>query len=612
MTQTARAWLGLLPFALTAVAIGAGGYRLSKVFDQEASDAIDALEQRHQSLELLAARMVMQDLERQLEARASSFSQVAQDPLADDSALLWIDAQGRTRLPRPQAHAATAQQPWVADAWAQWDAGDFAAPDPDVAARFGLLADLSQALAADNFKAVEDAFRRLLQHRLNHRLPAALDLATQVWALQALVAATQPAAGLCQTVLLHGVGKDAPQRLPGVHGAYVANRPRMHPADAATLLKQIVETSAACHVDVQALTQALARPPPAAWALPTAGTLALADGHRLLRRSSDGQWRGMEVDAAAATSRVQRQMMDAGLLRPMDSLAVPDRPMAVQTQTLAFPLRSPWMQQAGAEVRWRLSLKNGLLAFTFLAAAAAFSAAGLLFQRRHRYLALKSGFLAAVSHELRTPLASMRLLIETLQKRLYGDERARDYPARLLEDVDGLSAMVENLLSYNRLEKGRLKLQKTVVNVRELVEVAVQDTLSHTATAVELDINDVDDTAVRVDVPLVQLALQNVVRNAIQYNDRQPVKLRVWTAQDRGLCLYVRDNGRGIAATERQRVFAEFTRGGSAQARERGSGLGLALCRQVMTLHGGTVYVQDSSPEGTTFCMTLPRAESAA
>jgi two-component system sensor histidine kinase SenX3 len=227
-------------------------------------------------------------------------------------------------------------------------------------------------------------------------------------------------------------------------------------------------------------------------------------------------------------------------------------------------------------------------------------------QRKYRFLELKSDFVATVSHELRTPLASIRLLGETLERKLAQAPEVRDYPARIVQAADGLHFLVENILSFNRIDKGRWKLRTSRVRLEELVNPLRDDLASATTVQVDL-VTDVGDAELEADPSLLRLLFANLGRNACAYNRRSPVHISV-TAQTipgHGCTVLFSDNGVGIPEDEWENVFQDFYRLTQPGPEVHGSGLGLALCRKIMRLHGGDIQVANSSHKGTTFALTF-------
>jgi len=227
--------------------------------------------------------------------------------------------------------------------------------------------------------------------------------------------------------------------------------------------------------------------------------------------------------------------------------------------------------------------------------AALLAALGVLWVRQERrYLDLKAEFVATVSHELKTPLASVRLLAETLERRLPAGD-GRDYPARIVREVDRLAFLVENILSFHRISKGKVMPRLADVNVREVVEAVHRDRSG--GRDVSLSAEAVPDTWLRADPELLHLVFSNLYENSWRHGVRRPVEIRV-SAEPRAGAVEVlfADNGPGLPQPG----------GVSNGAARHGSGLGLEICRRIVALHGGSMRVVKSGPEGTTFGMSLP------
>jgi two-component system, OmpR family, sensor histidine kinase SenX3 len=231
-------------------------------------------------------------------------------------------------------------------------------------------------------------------------------------------------------------------------------------------------------------------------------------------------------------------------------------------------------------------------------------------RRKQRYLELKSDFVAAVSHELRTPLASLRVMAETLEHRLEGEAKARDYPRRIVAEADALSGLVENILSFNRLDKGRWVAHRRPLALAEFQKSLEEEARAYGLAQVEVTFEGFADERIEADPELLRLLFSNLLRNACRYNANDPVRVRFAASREGGaLSIRAFDNGVGIPAEARDEVFEEFKRlKGQPGRGGPGSGLGLSLCRRIMGLHGGTLTLEASSSSGSTFWMHFPHA----
>jgi signal transduction histidine kinase len=319
--------------------------------------------------------------------------------------------------------------------------------------------------------------------------------------------------------------------------------------------------------------------------------------------------RGVAVDVEGMLAGLTHQMRERGLLGERDVLALLSWEDVVPLGELRLSVESPrWAHEERLLAR-RHRVKS-LLVGVCAALGAALVGLALLAQRRKlRYLELRSDFVATVSHELRTPLAAIRVMAETLERKVAGVAGARDYPTRILRETDGLTFLVENLLSFNRIDKGRWRPRLGPVRLEEVLDAVARDVRGWTEVPVELELA-VGGAQVEADGQLLRLLFTNLFRNAVAYGARRPVRLavraRAADGRERGLVVDVTDNGVGIPREAWEQVFGEFERLTGHGPEAPGSGLGLALCRRIAALHGGALRVADSSPEGTTFRLHLP------
>lgn len=228
-------------------------------------------------------------------------------------------------------------------------------------------------------------------------------------------------------------------------------------------------------------------------------------------------------------------------------------------------------------------------------------------RRRGETLALQRDFIATVSHELRTPLAAIRVMAETLERKLPTDGPAKDYPRRLVAAADGLTFLVDNILSFNRIESGRLTPTKASFVFSALEPLLREDAQLAVDTGVEVQCEGLATLpVVSADAELMRVLVLNLLRNAWKYAQRRPVTFRVTGGVEAGtVVLRFTDNGPGIPQEAHERVFEAFHRLPTA-THTGGSGLGLALARRVAELHGGALRISGSSEAGTTFELRLP------
>lgn len=223
---------------------------------------------------------------------------------------------------------------------------------------------------------------------------------------------------------------------------------------------------------------------------------------------------------------------------------------------------------------------------------------------------VKSEFVTAASHELRSPLTSLQMSVDLLLERVAVQlaERDRELLEAAHEEVQRMKSVVNDLLDLSRIEAGRIEMAVSDVSVRTLFE-QVQEIFRSQAEAkgVALTTEPSGDwPTVRADAHKATWVLTNLVSNALRYvGPEGHIRL---SARRSGTFaqVSVADDGPGIPAEVRERIFEKFV-----HAREdpgAGSGLGLAISKEIVRAHGGTIWVESSAGRGSTFTFTLPLA----
>ena len=227
----------------------------------------------------------------------------------------------------------------------------------------------------------------------------------------------------------------------------------------------------------------------------------------------------------------------------------------------------------------------------------------------------KSAFLANMSHELRSPLNTIigytRLLLE--DPRAIDDEQVEDLQI-VRSSSEHLLALITDLLDLQRIEAGRVALALADEDVGTLVEAVLASVVPSVEPGVELvaDVSGLRDPIVRCDRTRVRQVLLNVLGNAIKFTERGTVTLVVHDAEDPSRVVFeVRDTGPGIPEDDQRRIFDSFFQSqaalGRTPGRREGAGLGLAITKMLVDLHGGNVHLVSTLGEGTTVTFELPR-----
>ena len=223
---------------------------------------------------------------------------------------------------------------------------------------------------------------------------------------------------------------------------------------------------------------------------------------------------------------------------------------------------------------------------------------------------LKSDFVANVSHELRTPLALIRLYAETLELgRLTTPEKFQEYYRIIRKESERLSALINNILDFSRIEAGRKEYEFKETDIAVLVHNTLESyryQIEQNGFSFEEHIAD-DLPPVQVDREAIARSLLNLVNNALKYSrDRKYIGVNVYRANG-SVKLEVIDKGIGIPPAEQAKIFEKFYRVGDPLVHNtKGSGLGLSLVRHIVQAHGGEVSVESSPGSGSKFVIVLP------
>lgn len=232
----------------------------------------------------------------------------------------------------------------------------------------------------------------------------------------------------------------------------------------------------------------------------------------------------------------------------------------------------------------------------------------------------KLRFLAMVSHELRTPLTAIKGFATTLlaDDVVWDPDSQRDFLETISDEADKLTDLIEHLLDVSRLESGTLRIEREKRDLRSIID-AARPRLESLAAQHQLVIAVFDDLPpLKVDPQRVTQVLTNLISNAAKY---APAGTRITVSarhQGEYVQIDVRDEGPGIPADKRTRVFEPFYSDPGRESsgeRARGVGLGLSICKGLVEEHGGRIWVQDDSGTGATLSFTLPvapRREAAA
>jgi two-component system sensor histidine kinase SenX3 len=602
----------LLPLAIALgvglLALWWGLAALLSIVIDERGQARDNVASQEAVLAEYARRTLEQRLQAQLLAQHQAIEVAAEDPLAPAEGLLLVE-EGRQRLPRLTTAApgqGTPARELYDEIRRRKIPAELEAGSPPQR-RVELVLELRDALERADPAEIGEAMRAVLRHRAGFVLDSAFDLPVMVALLDDFTARIRPAPELMAGLLREGFGADPGARLAALQRALLRRRDRFSAADFRFLADRITALSRDAGIPVDDFAMLAAAPVQPRVPLPPRvdEPMLVGEGRFFVAPHSASQVRGVLVDVVAEVDVLEEEMRRRGLLEPGDRVTLPVLAGPTPLDSLPFEVSAPRLRRVGARAEERFWLKTGFVAGCGALALVIVVLSLSLQRRQHRFVELKSDFVATVSHELRTPLAAIRLMAETLERRTRDVPAARDYPRRIVRDIDELSFLVENILSFNRLDKGRWQPRRADVELAPLLDAVVEELSQYGYGEISLRCVGLAGVVVHGDRELLLLLLRNLVKNACTYNERRPVELEV-EAHDDGqrFVVEITDNGVGIPAGDHGRIFEDFQRGAGTSA--RGSGLGLSICRKTMAAHGGRIRIVRSGPAGTRFALEFP------
>ena len=226
----------------------------------------------------------------------------------------------------------------------------------------------------------------------------------------------------------------------------------------------------------------------------------------------------------------------------------------------------------------------------------------------------KDNFVSLVSHQLRTPLTSIKWLIELLLDHKTGplNDKQNTFLSEAYTSTKRLALLVSDILSINRIEMGRVTIQKMPSDIATLITDVLQEMHTVISSKEILITRQMDSHLPLIDMDpiLIRQVLMNIFSNAIKYT-QVGSSIDIYTGRENGF-VFVRisDDGPGISKEVQKHVFDMFYSGKNEIGDSRRSlGLGLALCKSIINAHGGEITVTDNLPHGAAFTFTLTEGE---
>ena len=223
----------------------------------------------------------------------------------------------------------------------------------------------------------------------------------------------------------------------------------------------------------------------------------------------------------------------------------------------------------------------------------------------------KSEFLANMSHELRTPMNAIIGFSEVLRDHCFGELNAKqgEYVEDILESGRHLLSLINDILDLSKIEAGMMKLEERPVDLESLLRrsmVMIKEKASQNGVQIDVETADLPPV-IRADERKVKQVVYNLLANAVKFTpEGGRMGIRAWR-DEKNVSVEVWDTGIGIAEKDQSKVFSKFEQlDGSTSRRYEGTGLGLALARSMVELHGGTLRLESEIGKGSRFFFSLP------
>ncbi|HEX6789365.1 MAG TPA: HAMP domain-containing sensor histidine kinase [Gaiellaceae bacterium] len=222
----------------------------------------------------------------------------------------------------------------------------------------------------------------------------------------------------------------------------------------------------------------------------------------------------------------------------------------------------------------------------------------------------KSEFLANMSHELRTPLNAIIGFSQVLRQKLFGEinPKQEEYLDDILASGNHLLSLISDVLDLSKVEAGQVELDVADLSLRDTLESGVVMVREKAATGgIRLSVDVADDVdVVRGDARRLRQVVFNLLSNAVKFTPPGGSVVVAAERLDHGVCVSVSDTGAGIALEDQERIFEEFQQTDVGAAQREGTGLGLAVSKRLIELHGGRMWVESGLGKGSRFAFTLP------
>ncbi len=217
----------------------------------------------------------------------------------------------------------------------------------------------------------------------------------------------------------------------------------------------------------------------------------------------------------------------------------------------------------------------------------------------------QQNFMIAITHELKTPIAVSKLNLETLQLRKLDEAQQQRLINNTLQETNRLNNLCNNMLISSQIEAGGYRTANEEINISELIQTCINDfRIRFPQRIIQSQVEN--DLFINGDILLLQMAMNNLVDNAIKYSPKESTVSVSVLRNTPNIEIHVKDEGPGIEPGEKKKIFEKFYRlGNEATKRAKGTGLGLYLTHKIVSTHQGKISIKDNSVKGSIFVLEL-------
>ena len=226
---------------------------------------------------------------------------------------------------------------------------------------------------------------------------------------------------------------------------------------------------------------------------------------------------------------------------------------------------------------------------------------------------IKTKLFAIIAHDLRGPLGSLQSLLYLLREHDLSEKETNELTANLEKNMLENSSMMDNLLGWAQSQMNGLSINKRAFDLRLAVQsVLDQFTLQLESKDIKLVTKVPEQTMIYADYDLMKLVIRNLIANAIKFsNAGSHIRIISKKLEDGNYRVAIEDQGVGISEEDKHKIFSDEHFTSTGTNKEKGSGLGLNLCKEYVEKHGGTIWFESTKDEGTTFYFTIQAAEES-